>query len=170
MTASTPATDSIASARSASCTHQTNNNGYPGSYMEWTTSNTNTWILHYRPGFPHYAGGSDSISGNSSVALVSGTMINTMIPSTDAPENVDHTVSVIYRDDLRNVSYVAITLYDYVPTYFLTNTVYSEDRVTCAGDSALFAAPQSPGPTDPGPGNGNGGGWGQQPLRPQPPR
>jgi len=169
-TGSTPDADRIALARSSACTHQMNNNGYPNSYIEWTNANTNTWTLHYTPGYPYYAGGSDNITGNTRVALVSGPFIDNMIPGTLAPENVDHTVSVIYRDDLRKVAYVAITLFDQVSTYNFTDTVYAEDRITCSNDTSLFVAPIPPGPTDPGPGNGNGTGWGSHVVRPQPPR
>lgn len=168
-TATTPQADNIASTRQAPCNHQYNNNGYPGSYMEWTGQNVNTWTLHYTPGYPFFDGGLDSLTGNTSIALIDGTVINNMIQGGFAAEGVEHTVSLIYRDDLRKVGYAAITLYDYVTPRFFTDTVYSEDRISCPNDSGIYP-PTPPGPTDPGPGNGNGGGWGSHQLRPQPPR
>jgi hypothetical protein len=167
---STPSSDALATARGNPCTQDFSNNGYPNSYMEWTNANTNTWTLHYIPGGPYYAGGIDDITGHYTLILADGTTTDTAFQGGFAPENVDHTVSVIWRDDIRKLQYVAITLYDYVPNYFLTNTVYSYVKITCPQDNGLISAPQPPGPTDPPGGNGNGGGWGNKVMRPQPPR
>jgi hypothetical protein len=145
LTVSTDAASALAAQRGLPCTQSFSVN-YAGATMSYSTADSNTWTLTYRPGYPFYIG-LDTEYKSAAVSLVDGTIQQVIVPSYTVPTDGLTQASVIYFGSLLNVRIAQLAIIDYA--YENTNQIEADATVSCVNDGRLHIGFNYPVPPHP---------------------